>query len=93
MHVAVVENVFYIKTFFIVWQLHKTDDKETCALITASTAKHYVRTCMYSLQHVYPSNHVAVVEQWLLGRRSGTPSNKEETRGYQRSNTSWGCLY
>ena len=29
---------------------------------------------------------VAVVEQWLLGRCSGTPSIKEETRGYQRSN-------
>ena len=61
--VAVVEYVFYMKTR-IVRQLHKADHKEKCALITAST----LCTCVYSLQHVYPSNHVAIVEQWLLGR-------------------------
>ena len=36
--VAVIGNVFHTK----IWQLHKTDSKETCALITTSTAKHYV---------------------------------------------------
>ena len=36
--VAVIGNVFHTK----IWQLHKTDSKETCALITTSTVKHYV---------------------------------------------------
>ena len=37
--VAVVENVFYMKTL-IVWQLHKTDHKKMSSN-TASTVKHY----------------------------------------------------
>ena len=39
--VAVIGNVFYMKTCNV-WQVHKTDSKETCALITASTTKYHV---------------------------------------------------